>query len=585
MRSFFRNFSLLFFAGAGLLLVSCDIPVSFGPKINTEVPVIKGDPDKGNQPGSYLYGAENNVFLNVIQEFGINLVYMTLWYTDLNGNQQQKTVEANKDPATGNYAVNIDTTGMADGPIRGQVTAIDTSGKSTTTTDIIYIVKNLPPQVEMTLPAIKGGTMANPGYPVAQIPDFDDPDLNTILTGDYPVSLGMDLFGMAEDNMGIALGYPKIMLWPAGDPTVPVDGDGLPTDARYGTWRSMVTPIVQDGLKATKISWPMVNLIADSSAEGGYRLPKQGEPMSYLPPKNYRFRIMTKDMYGKVNYYPNRSDNRRGPGGTAADPAVLSPKYMEISYIAVEIPIVTIRSIPQYYNGVGNFTVDFIVSSQNDLTAVEAFVTNTEDGAPGYISPSYNLTTGHIALQSTIGTSRTYKLTITAADAVSWPVPADGNLFLNLRATDFYSKSSPPAFRNFINDTIPPEVMFDRPVVVTTPKASGTLTGGSYSIYNPTSPPRWVTGQITIGGLSKDSFGISKVYYHIGKLSDDNATETERKTIYENPANWTDTKLDTTTPEANWSGTVYAWSYSENFNGWKTSPALKLQIQEETDIG
>ena len=165
--------------------------VGLGSRVNTSVPVIKipDDPDGVSQPGSFLYGTDNIILLDVIQEFGINSVYMTLDYTCRDGTKQEVVVPAYWDREQSCYAVNIDTIGldMADGRFKTWVTAVDVSGNKTTTTEMLYIVKNLPPQIELMIPAVKGR-------------DFDLDNLNTLLQND-PIFVGFDLMGMASDDL------------------------------------------------------------------------------------------------------------------------------------------------------------------------------------------------------------------------------------------------------------------------------------------------------------------------------------------------------------------------------------------------
>ena len=580
MRSFKLIIFLLVLFGT-CFLTTCDTPVGFGPQVPTDDPKIRIAP-RGPQPGSFLSGSNNKIYITVKHDFDIETVDITVWYTDLDGMECKETIEAVWNKSVGNHVADLDTSGMEDGTIRLQVTAVDIWGKTSTTTDITYIIKNLPPQIEMTIPAIKGGTMANPGYPIGQIPDFDDPDLALLLEND-PVYLGFDLMGLAEDNMGIAKGYPKIMIWPKDHPTV--DADGIPTDTRYGTWRSLLVPREADGLKATKFSWPMVKLRSDSSAEGGWRLPtkeelNEGNP--YLDQGLYRFRILTMDLFGKENVYPNRTDNRRADG-QAADPETLSPKYIEIGYVASDIPIIMFRNIPQYYNGVGDFEVDINISSSNTLTNVEGWITQEDELGVLYTSPKYPLTK-----ITDNGNLSQYKLTVSDSQAASWPKPSNGTLFIHMTAADSNGKESPPSYRDFTYDSTPPNVTFDRPSVAGALRMDGDLTGGRYAIYSPyispsTSKPNWVTGTITVGGLATDGISsIDKVYYHIGKLGEENLSEPSRRAIYENPFNWEDTMLDTISPAPGWGGSVFSWAYTYNFNGFKVNGG---KIQEDEEAG
>ena len=620
MRSFIRKCSLFFGAAFCLVLMTtCNNPLSLGSKVNTEKPIIN-NPDDGNKPGSYLQGDDNVVYFDVQQEFGISSVYMTYSWTDLDtGDKRSVTVPASLD-SSGYYKANIDTldaygdgsnVAIPDGNVYAQVTAVDTSGNKTTTTEMVYIVKNLPPQIEMTIPGVKGGTMyngdgsLNPDYLTKTLPDFDDPDLTSQLDKVYQ---GFDIMGLAEDNCGIADGFPKIMIWPApgqaafGDISTYVDSTtGLPFQQdptnTYGKWVTLDKPVNVSGLKATKFTYSM----------------------SGLPLGNYRFRIWTRDLFGKDNFYPDRADNRRGASGAAVDPGypepitmpnssglgsnaneivpttspdTLKPRYMQITYTAADIPIIVVGNVDQYYNGQGTFTVTMDIMSSKPLTDVTAYVSDTRTYSGSDFNKAVVLSGDELS-----GYSGT--LTINKSDAASWHFQSGETLYVNLVATDNDAQTSPPTFRSFIWDTDPPDSMVDRPVSLAdlSIMADNDLTGGHYQIYYPATlsapsatsltAPKWVTGTLTIGGSNEDhtpyiggvsmpNSGIDKVYFHIGKLGDDNSGA-DREAIYNNPVNWTDTGLGTRSPAPNWSGSVYSWTYTENFNGYRGTNAGDIQ--------
>lgn len=589
------KYSLFLTAAACLLMMTaCDTPVSFGARVNTEVPVIK-TPDEGKIPGSFLNGAQNIIFLEVEQEYGIDDVYMTIQYFDLNGAKQIQTLPAYYDKSKGYYAINVDTIkmNMADGSIKTWVTAIDIAGKTTISTDIIYIVKNLPPQIEMSIPSIKGD-------------DFDDPDyiMKGGLCSEEPVIVGFDLVGLATDDAGL-LGIPEIQIWRIPSST---SGDLPPTDIGSGyqidpddvPWRKMVLPIVRDGLTTTRITWPMLKLVADASVPGGYRLPAdKTERTGYLNNGDYGFRMRVKDVFGNINYYPNRDDNKAGPGGAKLpakdpdNPELVHPdypvKYIRFNYMLSEIPIAQITELEsQNYNGINNFSGKARVSSTNPVSDVYLFVSNNEGGiaGPGGVNngPKIQLT----ITPSQAPPTYDFDFTITKTDAAQWPTPIGGDfLYLHIVAEDSTGKQSPQAFRNFIFDTTPPTVKFERPFNIANPPITLPVnlygefsnTGTYYEIYRPSSTsPKWVTGNITIGGWANDPAdgtpmsGVDKVYYHIGNLGDDatGVAHAARESIY-NSAAWKDTKLDSIKPEDGWSGNLYTWSYTENFNNYKAS--------------
>jgi len=318
-------------------------------------------------------------------------------------------------------------------------------------------------------------------------------------------------------------------------------------------------------MTTARFEWPMLQMIEDPNNAGKYILPTNPQNTRSLNQGEYRLRLIIKDTNGVPNYYPNRYDN---PNYKPED----NPKqWMQISYVAADIPVIMIvEPMKQYYNGVGKYEVDLVINSMNPVTDVYAWITDTAEGTPGYESPMYD-----IDWVSSDGNRYIYKLTIDSAKASAWgarPNKDKPQLYLHFEAKDERDNLSPTLFRSFIFDVTPPQVMFERPVanLPVLAGSSDTMTGGKFEIQYPTNPPRWITGTATVSGSSLDaSTGVSKVYYHIGKLGDDNLTNTERAELYEDNI-WTDTNLDDFNPAnhaAGWSGTVYAWQYTAPFSG------------------
>jgi len=532
--------SLLFLMSI-LIFTACDNPIGLGTKVNTEKPVIRTSGDE-NRPGDFIQGDGNRIWLDVEQEFGIAEVFMEVEYIDIaTGVRTRKRIDAVYDESRGQWYVDLDTSDMEDGTITAWVTAIDVDGNRTTTTDIVYFIKNTPPQIKLNMPLVDGDNWDNDDF-LDNIKNLD------------PLFIGFELMGLATDNYGIAEGYPKIMIWPE-DAYVNLDADGIPlpdgvNGGLYGTWRSLVVPNARDGLTATKFTWPMYNLIQDASAPGGYRLPRNDENSTALNTGIYRIRIVTKDLFGNENYYPNRTDH----GTNTA-----SKKYIEIKYTSSDKPIIQVINYPQYYNGVKDFELYFSASSKEDPTFVTAAIVNTNDGTETIIGGPYTpVFVGKDIVNR-------YKLTISAAEAKEWNDKTNGIMYVRLRA-DVGDNYGINTYQNFIFDNTPPEVVIDRPVSLqASPYAKGKINGGAYEIYYPYADgkPKWVTGTIQVGGSAVDDLTlIKKVYYHIGKLYDDKPSA-DREEIYTNkfPDPWIDTKLDNPTHDINWSGSVYAWTY------------------------
>jgi len=573
MKSVIKVISLLFLSV--LIFTTCDNSIGLGPKVNTEKPVIKTPDDAENGPGSFLQGSGNRIYLEVEQEFGIAKVYMEVEYIDIVTKEKtRKTVDAFYDENKKQWYVDLDTSGMEDGSIKAWVTAIDVDGNKSTTTDIVYFVKNLPPQIKINMPLVDDS-------------NWDDDVFLDDLKYSDPLFLGFELMGLATDNYGIEEGYPKIMIWPADYPYVDADGIPLEDDGLYGTWRSLVVPNAKSGLTATKFSWPMMVLVPDANAPGGHRLPKKDEPNNSLNQGIYRIRILTKDLFENENYYPNRKDNKRGPNGQAMNWEEIPRKYIEINYKASDVPIVQVTDGPQYSNTEKDFELYFSVSSQNNVDFTEAFIVDGNSGYEKVIGGPYTP-----AFIDSNGALYKYKLTITSAQAKAWTnIPEKGLIYARLRGAAG-EKTGPNAYHNFIYDIDPPEVIIDRPVSLTVKDygiASGTLNGGSYAIVYPDrSKPKWVTGTITFGGTAKDAYPLKEVYFHIGKLNEDKVSETERSAIYNNPDNWTNTNLHLNSPMSGWSGSPYSWTYtfSPFDKAYKDTPEniIEWPVQEYSEL-
>jgi len=570
-----------------LIFTTCDI--GLGQIVNTEKPVI--NTAGNNPPGTFLQGPDNRIALDVSNKLGFKIVevWMDVDYIDAKtGEPKSKRVDAQQDPETGEWYVILDTTDMADGPITGKVTAKDESGNTTTTTEMVYNVKNIPPQIKLNMPLVDGENWDN------------DKFLDELHLSD-PLTLGFDLMGLATDDYGIEKGYPMIMIWPAPGQDIsiplveeegPSKGMPLPNDTRYGVWRSLIVPNDRrnEGAKitATKFTWPMMYLIESPEGSGVWRLPTKDEPNNFLDQGKYRIKIVTKDLFGNVNEYPNRKDTTRTPDNP-------SRKFIEINYKASNVPLVQFTEYPQYYNAVNPLEIYFSVSSRTDLTSVKASIVTTNDVAKEkflegpYIYTKDGPYTG-IEFISKNEASYKFKLTVPAAQAKLW-IDKDGFptttgiIFAKVQATAD-ANEGPATHQNFIYDNKAPTVIIDRPVYLTNKVASGDLNGGSYEIWYPDqSRPKWVTGSITVGGSVDDNLTLIKnIYYHIGKLGDDDPAA-DRESIYTKESNWENSNIQySDLRDPKWSGSLYSWSYTfpAFLIGYKASNGST--IQEHTEL-
>jgi hypothetical protein len=126
---------------------------------------------------------------------------------------------------------------------------------------------------------------------------------------------------------------------------------------------------------------------------------------------------------------------------------------------------------------------------------------------------------------------------------------------------------------NFTYDITPPSANFNLPVAGIK-KESGKFTNGEYSIWWSGS---WETGEIKLGGVADDKFGVDKIYYHIGKMSGnvaDGGDDASRIALYMNDDWWADTSLDVSTNAPKWSGGLYYWNYMDNLNPYQFATSL-----------
>jgi large repetitive protein len=564
------------------LFTTCDI--GLGQIVNTEKPIISNG-DDGNGPGSFLQGGSNLIELEVENKLGFKIdeVFMEVEYTDKNTKEVvRKKIPAKQNSETGKWEVDLDVSEMEDGQIKAWVTAIDESGNETTSTEITYFVKNKLPQVKLTLPSVSDE-------------DFDDPEFLKGLIETDQIYIGLDLMGLATDDYGIMDGWPKIKFWPASY-IDELDIDEIPVDNKWGQWRTVELPMnYKPGSTVAKFTYPFARLIEDASKPENdparWRLPKRKENGKYDGNEyisldvhaKYRFQIWVKDGFGNDNYYPNRTDNKYG-----TDPDTAELKYIEVYHQATgDRPIIQVPDMMRYYNKVNNFTVNISVLSSDPNfrdgqlgTPVEVWINKTSESTAKEMGPFYPTT-------STASTPYNYVLSVSPTDP-RWGT-LEGTRYINVTAKDSNDQESGVFVQYFILDFNPPTVDFEQPSVLTNIHAQGKLDSGKFVILYPpnNSRPKWVTGEVTAGGKSTDTNGISEILFHVGKLGDDSIslTEEQRKAIYQNNSIWEKTGLGSMTPHPKWSGSLYAWTYKDTYPiGYKTVPGYSAVVQEFDEI-
>ena len=511
VKKLFAGFCLL----AACFFSSCE--VGLGPRVNTERPVIS-IPDEGvSQPGSFLAGGSNIIYLNVEQEFGLQTVYMTYWwFTEVDGVRQrhERTVPAQLDD-DGRYFVDIDADEIPDGTIYAQVTAVDVSGNTTTTTEMIYTIKNTPPEVELTLPPVSGI-------------QFDMSDLNSRHMAGHPIMEGGSITGLASDLMGIAAGYPQIMIWPS-DYNGPFDSDtfDINTDMRlksynreWGQWRTMVDnrweSLDEDGLKAVQIRWPLYEFLNDN---GNYRLPtRENDLRTPLPVGTYFFKIRVMDKAGVLNIYPHRINNSNKV--KSEDNLI---QHMEIAVVSTANPIVTFVTPfpPLYYNGKEPFKAKVSISSQNPVNTVLVYLDDFENGIVEHLLGRFG-DGSDIIHRSGNDHSADYDITIpwpfptnncercAAGHCLNGGLPLSGEKTLKIEAIDLENNNG-TASVGFLMDLDNPNINFLEPLQL----------GKTIQPY-PNLPPSEdglrVTSTVFIRGTTSDPTSrVETMYYTLGK--------------------------------------------------------------------
>ena len=519
MKKLYFVFTIIFFTG---FFSTCDNGVvSFGPQVNTQVPVISTPKEEmGSGPGAFLRGNNNIVFINVEQPFGLNSVFMTLRYTDLKGQSQEKIVHAKQDER-GLWYVVIDSTDMEDGSIRTYVTAVDVSKNSTSTTEMIYIVKNTPARIELTIP---------------KVTNYDSPDLNV---NTEMVAQGNDILGIASDAFGIEAGYPQVMLWPADYENVDDNGVPLSTDKKYGQWRTATDSkrgaLVKDGLKAVQFRWPLEELIEDE--DGSWNLPSYNQEI-LLASGLYRFKIRVMDKFGIINTYPNRLDNSFGYEETDSR----LNHYIEFKLQAASGPIVQWYDFPQYHNGKVPLKVLLRITSENEIQSVRVGIGNEEDRAS-----VQNWT----EVESSV-VENMYEVILPPAQIPS----GAGEKFFFVSISDGISAAV--VYRAFILDDVAPTLSFIEPI-------------GLRSFETPA-----LTSSAVFRAISDDNTRVARIYYALGKTEGaalDLSEEPLDMNVDEiNPGyGWMDTNLHASPREfhpgqggdikAKWGGGLYSWDW------------------------
>ena len=577
MRFYFGIFLVVFCFLAAGLFIACDNVLGLGPMVNTEKPTI-GIPDEedgGIPAGTYLQGKDNPLVFDVEQKFGLKTVFVEVDYTDkLTGLQiTGERHEAIEDPpGSGLWKINLDVSNMTDGTIKTRVIATDVSGNTTTSTDIVYTVKNTPPKIELTVPLVSGSK-------------FDTEDF---VSNVEKINQTNPIMGYASDLFGIKNGYPQIMIWPK-DYAGTRDGDYDPVSKKreWGVWRTMVndkneilTTDIVNGKKDIQFRWPMVKLVNNA---GNWELPDMDGlvyPASYLDCGIYYYKIRVMDMFGNTNVYPNRTDNTLG--STPQDPlppASHPKKFMSVEVISTTSPVFTWKQFERYYNHKSDFTAEVTVMSPNGMNGNTASKVSAMIGTisasfddPGNISKIVDIQV------SANGEQVTYPIVI-LKEKIYGHNPGEGSSdehFLLIKAVDNHGKFS-ITNRNIIIDIDKPAMSFIEPFELE--KDTDFKVNGPDDFELTTSAPE-LTSTVWFRGITDDNQKVVKMYYALGKYEVTRADRTDNTfrttngttvTDTNSAHGWIDTGLSTVSGpiqnhpngsiNAKWGGSLSSWNW------------------------
>jgi hypothetical protein len=519
-----------------LMFTTCQDPVGLGTLVNTEKPSI-GTSGDDSAPGTFLQGhrctddcpdpceleGKNRIMLEVEQPFGLEEVFMTVTYRyrTVDGLLRSNTENfpATRDEVTGLWYADLPTSEWLDGTIRATVTAIDVSGNMVTTTDMIYTIKNSPPQIELSIPRISGA-------------QFDSATLNGEDEVDSRQVLNIDsIMGLASDLRGIQTGYPKIMIWPAEDNNeygvvtidpitrLPVDANGAALDQKWGFWHTVVdagwNPLnmdPDDNLDAFSFRWPLREL------DGAKQLNDLVEPLP-LRVGYYNVMLKIKDTMDNPNEntYPNRVENIN-----REDHHV----YMRLSVTSSTNPIINIRNAPEFYNPDDPFEAQLLIQRGDSLAFYYAAFANTEN----YNAIDKSLDDKFITppTQEQIDAEQfLWNIKIPSADVKRMLGSAlTGQKHLVVLATDGTEDGDVTTSIRVTFDAEAPRMSFIQPV----------------GLRGETAPT--VTSRVTIRGSALDNTIVNKMWYALGETEIKNIESIGTETDRWNHDGWIDTQLD-----------------------------------------
>jgi hypothetical protein len=346
-----------------VLFTTCDGAIGLGEKVVTLAPTIdtKGDstnPDS-KAPGDFLSGAENYIYINADSEGEVVDVFITYYYYDENGVEQTIRVSAVEDKDINQWVANIDTTDLPDGKIRVKITAVDFAERETTSTDIIYTVKNKPPFINMLIPNVTQNLDKPDEYLTKQ---FDNSEPPTVVMDSY-------LSGVYDDIAGIAQGYPKMKFWKEGysEPVADnrnagyenvIELDDDPNDGWINVDDGLVK--IDKGAQAGSFRYYLRN----HKSDGKWFNQSEKEALNT---GFYNLKLLVKDITGKEIEWPKDAY-------TWADGTPDANKYMKIKIIDQGLPPQVVITSPTAIYLRENFEIKANAVSSGDRNIVEWYL-------------------------------------------------------------------------------------------------------------------------------------------------------------------------------------------------------------------
>jgi hypothetical protein len=299
-------YKLFLAAGLGFVLLTCENPqnsnplnIGLGPRVDMTPPVFTlTAPTPGDfikDSAGFTGAASDDIAVKSVKIRTIQTA-------------ESPWIEVEYDSAGKTWAYTLDTTVFEEGDISVQFRVEDTSGKVTTTENLVFAVKNAFPKIEMQIPLINDADAASAG-------------LNGV---PYRLTAGGDLVGIASDRWGIKPNYPLIKFWAVEDYS-----DGVPPDSQV-SWKEVVVSDEDKGqtLKSLQFQFPLTG--------------SNGDPLDIGTA--YRFQLKLHDVNGKETIYPPAPD-----------------KYVQIALEAQKENPLTVL-YPQLFSGEDDFPkgVDFV---------------------------------------------------------------------------------------------------------------------------------------------------------------------------------------------------------------------------------